>query len=61
LGLRWSPEREPAKDKGPGVEGQRLLTLLSLFADKLDGIELFESTLRDGKYACGLREALSDR
>ena len=61
LGLRRSPQREPAKHKWPGVEGQRLLTILSLFANKLDGIELFESTFRDAENGCGPLETISDR
>jgi hypothetical protein len=61
LGFGWSPERESAKDEGPGVEGQRLSTIFSLFANKLNGIELFEFTLRDGKNGCGPLETISDR
>jgi hypothetical protein len=61
LGLRRSPQREPAKHEGPGVEGQRLLTILSLFANKLDGIELFELTFRDTENGCGALETISDR
>jgi hypothetical protein len=60
LGLRRSPQRESAKHEGPGVEGKRLLTILSLFANKLDGIELFESTIRDLENGCGPRETVSD-
>ena len=48
LGFGRSPEREPAKHEGPGVEGQRLLTILSLFANKLDRIKLLESAFRNG-------------
>ena len=61
LGLWRSPQREPAKHEGPGVEGQRLLTILSLFVNKLDGIELFELTFRDTENGCGALETISDR
>lgn len=60
LGLRRSPQREPAKHKWPGVKGKWLLTILSLFANKLDGIELFESTFRDTENECGALETISD-
>jgi len=43
------------------VEGQRVLTILSLFANKMDGIELFESTFRDAKTGCGALETITDR
>jgi hypothetical protein len=59
LGLRRSPQREPTKHKWPGVEGKRLLTILPLFANKLDAIKLFESTFRDGKNGCGPLETVS--
>jgi hypothetical protein len=42
------------------VEGQRLLTILSLFANKLDDFKLFESTLRDLENWCGPLETVSD-
>ena len=61
LGPRRSPQGEPAKHEGPGVEGQRVLTILSLFANKMDGIELFESTFRDAKTGCGALETITDR
>ena len=61
LGLGRSPQREPTKHKWPGVEGQRLLMILSLFANKLDGIELLELTFRDSENGCGTLETISDR
>jgi hypothetical protein len=60
LGFGRSPEREPAKHEGPGVEGEGLLMILSLFANKLDGIELFESTFRDSKNGGGPLKTIND-
>jgi hypothetical protein len=42
------------------VEGQRLLTILSLFANKVDRIKLLEPTFRDGKNGRGPLETVSD-
>jgi hypothetical protein len=42
------------------MEGQRLLTILSLFANKLDGIELFESAFRDAETGFGPRKTVSN-
>jgi hypothetical protein len=61
LGIRRSPQREPTMGEGPGVKCRRLLAILSLFANKLDGIELFEFTFRDGKNRCSRRETVSNR
>ena len=60
LGLRRSPQGKPAKYKWPGVEGQRLLTILSLFANEVDRIKLLESTFRNGKNGRGPLETVSD-
>ena len=60
LGFSRSPEGEPAKHKWPGVEGQRLLAILPLFANKVDGVKLLESTFRDGKNGRGPLETVSD-
>ena len=60
LGLWRSPQREPAKHEGPGVEGQRLLTILSLLANKVDGIELLESTFGDAENGSSPRETVSN-
>src|ERR1039458_8287066 len=61
LGLRRSPKRESAKHKWPRVEGKRLLTILSLLANKLNGIDLLDSTFRHAKNGCSPLEAFSDR
>jgi len=60
LGLRRSAQREPAKHKRPGVEGKRLLTIFSLFSNKLNGIKLLESTFRNGKYGSVQLETVRD-
>ncbi len=42
------------------MKGEWLLTILSLFANKLDSLELLEPTFRDGKNGRGPLETVSD-
>ena len=38
----WAAERNATEHEGTSIEGELLLALLSLFADKADSLELFD-------------------
>ena len=44
----WTPEREAAEDKRPGVEGEFLFPGVALLASKLDGFQLSKPPLGHG-------------
>ena len=47
LFLRRAAKRDPAEHKRPGVVSEFLLARLSLMADKLKSLQVFQSALRD--------------